>query len=98
MKKAKEYISRRKLDDPFFLYLPLQSVHMPLQVPEKYTKPYKNIITNSKARLTYAGMVSVLDEAVGNITNYLKKEKIWDDSILIFSTDNGGQAYAGKAP
>ena len=58
-------------------------------------EPYKNIITNSTARLKYAGMVSVLDEAVGNLTSYLKKENLWEDSILIFSTDNGGQAYAG---
>lgn len=92
--KAKDYIDTRDTDKPFFLYLPLQSVHMPLQVPSQYMDPYRDII-KTHARLVYAGMVSVLDEAVGNLTNHLKEQNLWENTIFIFSTDNGGQAYAG---
>ena len=42
-------------------------------------------------------MVAVLDEAVGNVTSYLKENNLWDNTLLIFTTDNGGQAYAGAS-
>ena len=54
--------------------------------------PYRDII-KTHARLVYAGMVSVLDEAIGNLTTHLKDQNLWDDTILIFSTDNGGQGH-----
>ena len=95
--KAKEYINdhtKYKADNPFMLYLPLQSVHMPLEAPEEYIEPYRETAA-SKQRAIYSGMVSVLDEAVGNVTRFLQDKQLWDNTLLIFSTDNGGQAYAG---
>ena len=47
-----------------------QNVHAPVQAPQKYTDKYSFI--EDKTRRTYAGMVDIMDEAVGNITEAMK--------------------------
>ncbi|KAJ7376668.1 ATPase, P-type (transporting), HAD super, sub IC [Desmophyllum pertusum] len=57
-----------------------QAVHSPLEVPAQYTEQYKDI--DNYARRTYAGMVSCMDEGIGNITQALQKHGLWDDTVL----------------
>ena len=61
---------RKSSQNPFFLYLPFQSVHFPLEVPQEYRELYPN--EKDKDRQTYLGMISAMDEAVGRVIRALK--------------------------
>jgi arylsulfatase A-like enzyme len=85
--ESERLIKNRQKDKPLFLYVPFNAVHSPLQVPEKYTEPYTQFKGN---RRTYAGMVAAMDEAIGKIVGALQAEKMLDNTLIIFSSDNGG--------
>ncbi|XP_064181603.1 arylsulfatase I-like isoform X1 [Anguilla rostrata] len=78
---------------PVFIFLSFQAVHTPLQSPKEYLHQYRDVV--NVARRRYAAMVSAVDEAVRNVTYALRKYGFYRDSVLVFSTDNGGQPFAG---
>jgi arylsulfatase A-like enzyme len=86
-REACRMIRERNTEKPLFLYLPFNAVHSPLQVPENYSAPYKEL---KGARRTYAGMLSAMDEAIGRVLAALDEMKIRDNTLIIFSSDNGG--------
>ena len=77
-------------DGPLFLYLAHQAVHWPDEVPGRYTEPYKNRSVWSDRRRTYAGMLTAADESIANVTQALKDKGMWEDTLVVFTTDNGG--------
>lgn len=91
---AKTYHTDSSDDKPMFLYLPFQHVHNPVQVPDKYSKMYPNI--KNHARRTYSGMVTVLDESVGRVVESLKANGLYENSVIVFMSDNGGKTSAGN--
>ncbi|XP_015747345.1 PREDICTED: arylsulfatase B-like, partial [Acropora digitifera] len=88
VERAEKIIQSHNASVPLFLYMAFQNVHAPLQAPKKYTDKYSFI--KDRARRTYAGMVDSMDEAIGNITEAMKEAGLWEDTLVIFSTDNGG--------
>ncbi len=85
--EACERIRKRDPKKPLFLYLPFNAVHTPLQVPESYTAPYTSLKGNRK---TYAGMLAAMDEAIGQVVAALEEQKMRDNTLIVFSSDNGG--------
>ena len=79
---------------PLFIYMPFQSVHGPLQAPQSFINLYPASL--DKSRRTYAGMVSALDAAVGRLEDIYTKAGLWNDTVLVFTTDNGGPLKSAK--
>ena len=77
-------------ESPLFLFLAYQAVHAPDEVPESYKLPYESNADWTDQRKTYAGMLSCADESIANVTAKLKEKGLWDDTLVIVTTDNGG--------
>lgn len=90
-RRAEEIILQHNQDEkeekPLFMYLPYQAVHGRLEAPQEVIDRFAHI--QNEDRRTYAAMVWKLDEGVGNITRALKKAGIYNNTVIIFSSDNG---------
>ncbi|XP_077997294.1 arylsulfatase B-like [Glandiceps talaboti] len=93
--EAERIIRNHNPDKPLFLYLPFAAVHNPLDVPQEYEELYAGVIDDENRRKK-AAMVTCLDDAVNNITKTLMETGLWEDTVLIFSTDNGGATSYGS--
>lgn len=88
--EAVEFIEREK-SRPFFLYLAYNAVHAPAQAPRKDIELYKKMYPKlSENRIIMLAMLHHLDEGVGAVVNKLKEENLWDNTLLFYLTDNGG--------
>ncbi len=89
--KIVEFISKHK-NEPFFLYHPSQLPHGPIAVPEIH-EGVTNCTELSEFEKEYASMVLRLDDTVGIIINTLKKYDLLENTLLMFSADNGHELY-----
>uniref|UniRef100_A0A914WLD2 Sulfatase N-terminal domain-containing protein n=1 Tax=Plectus sambesii TaxID=2011161 RepID=A0A914WLD2_9BILA len=78
---------------PFFLYLAFQAVHNPMQAPDKYLVDCAHI--EREERRIFCGMVNAMDQAVGKVVKELKTLGLYENTIIIFSSDNGGDTMWG---
>ena len=79
--------------DPFFLYLAYPAVHDPLAAPERHQELCSHIL--NRRRMLSCAMVAGIDEGVGKIRELLEETGSLDDTVIMFSIDNGGVPYAG---
>jgi arylsulfatase A-like enzyme len=97
-REAAAFIEKNK-ERPFFLYLPFNAVHGPLEASDKYLKRVANIKETN--RRTYAAVTLAMDDAVGRVLETLKKTKLEENTLIIFISDNGGptpQTTSSNAP
>jgi len=88
--EAMSLISNHNASEPLMLYLAWQINHTPLQVPSEYLARFKHI--NDTRRQTYAAMTNFVDDGVLNVTRALRDKGMWENTIFVFSSDNGGPA------
>jgi len=81
-----------KQDKPFFLYMAHYTVHVPMQAKEELIEYYKKkeIPKDRDFHPIYAAMIHSLDEAVGTITSTLEEAGVAENTVIIFTGDNGG--------
>ncbi|MBK8978305.1 MAG: sulfatase-like hydrolase/transferase [Planctomycetes bacterium] len=73
---------------PFFLYVPFNAVHAPLQARDEDRARFPDV--TAPKRLTYAAMLAALDDAVGAILGALAEHGLEKDTLVVFLSDNGG--------
>ncbi len=81
-------VRQREPDAPFFLYMSYTTPHTPLHTREDLEQRFAHI--EDKGRRRYAAMVASLDEEVGQWLDFLEKEKLRENTIVVFVSDNGG--------
>ncbi len=87
-REAIKFIETQK-DEPFLCYLSLNAPHSPFNVPEEYYNIYKNDSTILESQKRFYGMITNIDYNFSKLLAKLDELKIADNTILIFTTDNG---------
>ena len=101
--EAVRFIEEKR--EPWFVYVPFHAVHTPVDAPEDYKKLYTGVVFDTDpdrqdSRLRLAAMVSQLDAKVGKLVDTLERTEQRENTLIIFTSDNGGieslnNAYLG---
>ena len=84
-------------DRPFFLYFPYYAVHTPLQARKELVSRFNKVPKNERqGSPVYAAMVASVDESVGRVMEKLEELKLAGNTLVIFTSDNGGFAGATR--
>jgi len=100
MKFAQKAIDDHALNqpsNPMFLFLSLQNTHGPFQVPSEFLNMYDS---STWFYRRYANaMISAVDDAVNDLAVALQQHNMWDNTLLLFTSDNGGpRAHESNFP
>lgn len=108
-KETLKFIRENK-DHPFFCYYALVQPHADMVAPEKYMKKFRGkflpelnyeedyYMGQPEGHAAFAAMVNILDEYVGDVVAELEKLGIADNTLIVFSSDNGAHEEGGADP
>jgi arylsulfatase A-like enzyme len=85
--RAVDWLQRNK-SGPWFLYLPFNAQHAPLQAPQKYLDRFPRI-TDPKRQL-FAAMMAAMDDAVGRVMAKVRELGQEENTLVFYISDNGG--------
>ena len=102
--EAMRFIGEKR--EPWFVYVPFHAVHTPVDAPAEYKKLYEGVVFDKDperqdSRLRLAAMVSQLDAKIGQLVDTLEQTGQRQNTLIIFTSDNGGieslkNAYVGN--
>jgi len=87
-REATAFIDRHK-ERPFFLYLPFNAIHSPMQAPVPGVKAFEDSIRGEQRRV-FAAMLRSMDDAIGKVLDKLRSLGLEEDTLIVFLSDNGG--------
>ena len=88
---------QQSANKPFFVALWNYTVHWPMEAPADLLKKYKNLPVRGYRDYRYAAMIEAMDNAVGKVLNSLDNLNLTDETLVIFSSDNGPFGGVGDA-
>lgn len=90
-----DYLEERAEDkQPFFLYLAYNAPHFPIQPPDEFLTRVKERESGlSEKRAKNVAFIEHLDHQVGRVISYLDKSGLMDNTLLVFTSDNGGALW-----
>ena len=94
--EAARFVDESPAGRPFFLYVPFNAPHLPLQAKEQDIAKYDSI-ADEKERI-YAAMVDSMDQAIGKILKAVDAKGITDNTFVLFFSDNGAIRYGDNGP
>ncbi len=94
-REAIAFLDGQKKDEPYFLYLPFNAVHGPLQAPPEYAGRFSEI--SDERRRIFAGMLAGLDEAVGRVLDKVRERGEEERTLVFFISDNGGPTHVNSS-
>lgn len=90
-REAVTFIDKHR-DKPWFVYLPFNAVHGPIQAPQRFTDKFAEIA--DAQRRAFAGVLAALDEGVGSVLAKLRELNIEENTLIFFFSDNGAPHHA----
>ncbi|MCU0228733.1 MAG: sulfatase-like hydrolase/transferase [Bryobacterales bacterium] len=95
--RAVDFIQRQG-NDPFFLYLPFNAVHWPFQEPDRPDQQRNAQTWTDGDRQIYRRMTESMDAAVGAVLDALRRKGLDDNTLAVFTNDNGGERLSDNRP
>ena len=86
----KKIIDEHDPSTPLYLNYDSRLCHYPLEAPPEYQAKFEALGINQTQRRVYHAMVNFLDDQLKVVTDMFKAKGMWETTLMVLSTDNGG--------